>query len=364
MNPKPTSTLNLLEERWGKAWKARAGAARIALVTTFLLSIVGLATAATAGASSRIVWTRNAAASPRAQIVSARPDGRQLRELTHPKKHDFDIDAQISPDGRRVVLERDSESAVKSVVVGAGGHNKRTLDLGCVDPCALDSAPTWLATDRLAFTRIVGPFDGPNNSARSGALQSARLDGSDRRRLSERGIDGKFEDYHAHLSPDGRYVVFTRVRDDPLAVAAFRMNVDGSRVRQLTPWKLGGDLADISPATSGPTKDLVVFETYGMGAPKGKNQNLATVPSTCRSLNDCGKHIKYLTEHGAGRVASFNPAWSPNGNRIAYTLFKGPDHDHPCCVGNIWTMRADGSHRKAVSKSPRFEYRPDWGPAR
>jgi len=329
-----------------------------------VLSIGLTASASAADGGGRIAWTRNATASPRAQIVSARPDGRQLRRLTHPKKHSFDIDAQISPDGRRVVLERDvGESAVKSIVVGAGGQNERTLDLGCVDPCALDSAPTWLATDRLAFTRIVGPFDGPNGSARSGALQSARLNGSERRRLSEPGIDGKFEDYHAHLSADGSYIVFTRVRDDPLAVAAFRMNIDGSRVRRLTPWKLGGDLADLSPARSGPTKDVVVFETYGMGAPNGKNQNVATVPSTCAPVSDCRKHIEYVTEHGAGRVASFNPAWSPNGNRIAYTLFKGPDHDHPCCVGDIWTARPDGSHRKAVSQSPAFEYRPDWGPA-
>jgi hypothetical protein len=250
------------------------------------------------------------------------------------------------------------------VIVGADGDNERVLNLGCVDPCALDSAPTWLgATDRIAFTRIVGPFDAPNESARSGALQTALLDGSDIQRLSEPGIDGVFEDYHAHLSPDGGYILFTRVRDDPLSVAAFRMNVDGSEVRQLTPWKLGGDLADISPAASGPTKDLVVFETYGMGAPEGKNQNIATVPSTCASVSDCRKQIEYVTDHRAGRVASFNPAWSPNGRRIAYTLFKNGDDDHPCCVGDIWTARPDGSDREAVSQSPQFEYRPDWGPA-
>jgi Tol biopolymer transport system component len=68
-------------------------------------------------------------------------------------------------------------------------------------------------------------------------------------------------------------------------------------------------------------------------------------------VSACRKRIHYVTHHRAGPVASFNPTWSPNGRRIAYTRFK----DHPCCVGDIWTSRADGSHRRAVSKSPLFE---------
>jgi Tol biopolymer transport system component len=342
--------------------RLRGGKALLVVVCVLSIGLMAAASAAAAGGGGRIVWTRNAAASPRAQIVSARPDGSHLQALTHPKKHNFDIDAQISPDGSQVVLERDvGESAVQTVLVGADDQNEQTLDLGCVDPCALVAAPTWFGpSDRIAFTPVIGPFDGPNESAHSAVLQTALLNGSDMQRLSEPGIDGTFEDYHAHLSLDGTYVVFTRVRNDPLAVAAFRMDVDGSDVQQLTPWGLGGDLADLSPGTSA-TEDLVVFETYGMGAPRGKTQNIATVPSNCASLSECRSQIHYLThlEHGPG--ARFNPNWSPNGTQIAYTKFRGDRHD--CCVGDIYTMQADGSHRKPVSTSPRFEYRPDWGPA-
>jgi hypothetical protein len=41
------------------------------------------------------------------------------------------------------------------------------------------------------------------------------------------------------------------------------MDADGSDVRRLTPWRLDADTADLSPAASGPTEDLVAFETYG-----------------------------------------------------------------------------------------------------
>ncbi len=345
---------------------------RLLFLGVCLLTIAGLAATAIGSpsaaprggdAGTRIVWSRIDAKQTRQQLVSARPDGKRLLELTHPAKHSNDIDAQISPDGTEVAFERDiGKNRTQLMLVDSDGHYERALDLGCSDPCAVDLTPTWFNDgSRLFFTRVVGPFDAPNHSARSAALQTMLPDGTDIQRFSDPGIDGTFEDYHAHYSPDGSYILFTRVRDKPLDLAAFRMNADGSDVRQLTPWGLGGDLSDISPATSGPTKDLVVFETYGMGAPEGKSQNIATLPATCGSLSDCRKKIHYLTDYDGGRSAAFNPAWSPNGRKIAYTKFKGDDQN--CCVGDIYTMRADGTHRKAVSKSPLFEYRPDWGVA-
>lgn len=347
--------------RCGQPTHRRIRGGRPLLVVVCLLSI-GFTASASAAASGggRIVWTRNAAASPRAQIVSARPDGSHLQALTHPEKRRTDIDAQISADGKRVAFERQLTDTSKIAIVRANGQNAHFLDLGCVDPCAGDSTPTWLpAGTRIAFTPVIGPFDQPNDSARSAVLHTALPNGSDVQRLSEPGIDGKFEDYRARYSRDGSFIVFLRISNADLHVAVFRMDADGSDVRRLTPWKLDADEADLSLATNGPTKNRIVFETYGMGAPPGKSQNIATVPSTCGTASECREKIRYVTHHKGGPVQNFNPSWSPNGRRIAYTRFR----DRPCCVGDIWTARADGSHRKAVSKSPRFEYRPDWGPA-
>ena len=331
----------------------------------FLLGLLAFAVLASPAASrgSTIVWSRNTKSFSKQYIVSARPDGSHLRQLTRPKKGAVDIDASISPNGREVAFERDTfnPDTAKIGLVNANGRNERILDLGCVDPCAADAAPTWLRSGkRIAFTPVVGPFDQVNESATSAVLHTALLNGSDVERFSQPGIDGSFEDYHAHFSRDGSYVVFVRVRNADVAIAVFRADADGSDVRRLTPWGLGADLPDISLAASGPTEDLIVFETYGGGPPKGSSQNIATVPATCPSPAKCRKRIRYLTRHGDGPVQSFNPSWSPNGRRIAYTRFK-PGDRHTPSLGDIWTMRADGSHRRAVSTSPLFEYRPDWG---
>jgi len=336
------------------------GGALLALLSCLLLAAAG-------EAKTRIAWSSVDQDGAVQRLVTANPNGSDLRKLTRgQKKKTQDIDAQFSPDGTQVAFERDLDNGKTSqvVLIGADGRNERTLDLGCVEPCAADLSPTWWPGGvRINFTQVVGPFDLPNHSAHSAVLWSSLPDGTDIQRLSEPGIDGVYEDYFARFSADGSYILFTRVRNEPFNSAAFRMDTDGTDLVQLTPWKLDADLADLSQATSGPTADLAVFETYGHGAPEGKSQNIVTVPTTCGSVSGCKSKLTYLTDRGAGPRASFNPAWSPNGRKIVYTEFRDETKNHPCCLGDIYKMQADGSHRKPVSTSPRFEYRPDWGKA-
>ena len=354
-----------MDARYAAAGSPRGARTLGAVGLALALLCLSLPAPAAVQAKTRIVWSSVDSDGARQRLVTAAPNGSDLQTLTRPQaKKTQDIDGQFSPDGTQVAFERDLRNGkdAQIVLIGADGQNERVLDFGCVNPCAFDVAPTWsLGGDRINFTRVVGPFDLVNDSARSAVLWSALPDGTDLQRISEPSIDGVYEDYFARYSPDGSYIVFTRVRNDSLTTAAFRMNVDGTDVRRLTPWGINADLADLSPATSGPTRDLVVFETYGMGAPEGKTQNIATVPSTCASPSACKKQIRYLTNLKHGPKARFNPSWSPNGKRIAYTKFKGDEHE--CCVGDIYTMRPDGGQRKPVSTSPKFEYRPDWGTA-
>jgi TolB protein len=54
----------------------------------------------------------------------------------------------------------------------------------------------------------------------------------------------------------------------------------------------------------------------------------------------------------------FSPAWSPDGRRIAYRV-NPPRSDE----GDIWTMRADGTRKKNLTRSARVaDWSPSWTP--
>ena len=343
-------------------------AALVAAAILSALAVAAPAQATTRGSpggaqAGRIVWTQVLDDKfTTARIVSARPDGSGPRVLTHPGPEQFDINAVVSPGGSRVLLERDCPSGRSVLVmVGAGGRGAHIVPVSCADPCAGVEDPGWTPDGRrIVFTRVIGPFDQVNTSARSAVLYTARPDGSGMRRLSQRGIDGVYEDYHARYDASGKYLIFVRVRNRDIKTAVFRMRRDGSDVRQLTPWGVDADEPDLSLAVDGPTKNLVAFETFGHGPPEGSQQDIATVPATCHPLAACTGEIRYVTHNGSGPRTSFNPSWSPDGRRIAFTDALFPQ-DGPA-IGDIWTIRPDGSGRQQVSRSPRFEFRPDWGP--
>lgn len=349
-------------------------AARRAAVIGAVLGVAGLmlgvpavgqsagaaATAASAhvnGGPTRIVWSRFA--DPRsgtAAIVIADARGAGQQQLTHPARGIVDIDPELSPDGRLVLFERDfPDGNTRIGLVRSDGTGGRLLNLGCADPCVGDQAPAFTSDGHhVVWTPVIGPFDPGTGNAASAVLWQARLDGTHRHRLSQPGIDGGFEDYHARFAP-GRYLTFVRVRNADVKSAVFRMDRDGNDVRQLTPWSLDADEPDISPARSGPTRDLVVFETYGHGAPEAHGQSIATVSATCTSLRDCAARIWILTPGNDPAAQNFNPAWSPDGRRIAFVHFT------PKPTGDIRTMNWHGTNRRIVSADPRFEFRPDWG---
>jgi hypothetical protein len=209
----------------------------------------------------------------------------------------------------------------------------------------------------MIWTRVLGPVDQSGNAA-SVVLWKANLDGSHRRRFSQPGIDGTFEDTRARFAPGG-YLIFERLRDSDLDQAVFRMTPNHRHIRQLTPWALDADIADISPATSGPTKGLVAFETFGHGAPQGRCQAIATVPADCRPVATCASDIRRLTSGKDPQHENFNPAWDPDGVHIAFTRFA--DGQPP--KGDIWMMRWNGTHQRPVSQDARFEFREDVGVA-
>lgn len=339
---------------------------RIFLAPTIAIALavggaaIASAPAAAHGKSNFVVWSRFVDLDfSAARIVLTHSPGGKVRELTHSSNGVVDVDPEVSPDGRLVAFERDLADGTSQIgVVRTNGTGERILDLGCTAPCASDLTPMWTPDGRhLVFTRVVGPFDQPGDSATSAVLWRADLHGSTPRRVSQRGIDGKYEDYKASFRQDGD-LIFVRVRNSDFHNALFRMHPNGTGLHRLTPWDLDADLPSVSPADDGPTRNLVVFETFGHGAPDGQVQRVATVPSNCHSTAECTRHIHYLTPNRPP-VGAFNPAWSPSGRTIGYVRFIPGETTAP--VGDIWTMDWNGKHKKPLSRSPLFEFRPAFG---
>jgi dipeptidyl aminopeptidase/acylaminoacyl peptidase len=307
---------------------------------------------------SAIVWTRFVDVKfSAAGLMIADPRGTHLRRLTHPANAVVDVNAKLSPDGRLVAFERDDADGISHIaLVGVHGRRVHILHLGCTHQCLGDANPTWTPDGHhLWFTRAVGPIT--NDNAASAAIWKTDLTGRHVSRVSPRDIDGRFEDGFVQFAPAG-YIVVVRLNLARDQTAVFRMRPDATHPVRLTPWRLNADLPDVSPATSGPTRNLVVFETYGHGgAPtNGDTSAVATVSAAPRSDH----HIRYLTSRTSAPVMHFNPCWSPDGTHVAFVRFKSVESD-PIVHGDIWTARSDGSDKRPVSISPVFDFRPDWG---
>lgn len=116
-------------------------------------------------------------------------------------------------------------------------------------------------------------------------------------------------DTNPDVSPDGHTVAFIRVLDPTFGSAlsaVFTIRLDGTNLRQLTPF----DLNAITPRWSHNGRRLL-FSSHGDSFSNTVSANIYIVDAD-------GQHLRNLTNEPPGSHA-FTPTWAPNGDRFVYT---------------------------------------------
>ncbi|MBM4192887.1 MAG: hypothetical protein FJ202_00710 [Gemmatimonadetes bacterium] len=184
-------------------------------------------------------------------------------------------------------------------------------------------------------------------------IYTANVDGSDMRRITNYGV------YTAEgvLSPDGKRIVFTSLKDGDLDI--YTMNVDGADVRRLTntPGYDGG------PWWSPDGKQIVYRANHPTDAAELKDyQNLlaqrAVRPAKVELwvMNADGSNQRQVTRLGG---ANFGPSWTPDGRKI---IFSSNHKDPRGRNFDLFLVNLDGSGLEQLTTDPGFDGFPMFSP--
>jgi TolB protein len=164
---------------------------------------------------------------------------------------------------------------------------------------------------------------------------------------------------------DGQIVFRRYFNPDQTKGALFTMNPDGSHVSQITHPPDGW--RDQNPAWS-PDGKRVAF--YRQRIDEYMSRIMVVNPDTgdVREVTHCGPDLGWTKEHptpaGHYCVSDFEPAFSPDSHSIAFRRILGPDKE--CCrIEGIWIVGLDGSDpHQFTNVDPKLPQAfSDWGSA-
>ncbi len=306
----------------------------------------GSSTATFSGKNGRISFARSVG--KHTEIFTANPDGSHKKQLTVSKPSGaVSFLSDWSPNGELIAFDSNrkdidgSKDAVQIYLMRADGSDVTQLTRGDGFHGAAGWAPsgTTMAIDSDWGKRsqqgiwVINAFD-PDGVTVDEAV-----------RLTNPRADGARFDSEPQYSPDGSTIVFARFKSAEES-ALFRMNTDGSGLKQLTNFRLNVSRPDVSP-----DGQWIAFDSGDSGAP-GKTGNIYLLPiegGKKQALTDNPR----LTQDGPFELAN-NPSFSPNGRRIVYTQFHSDGTD-------LVVMKVNGEKKHAILGGSRFPNKADWG---
>jgi Tol biopolymer transport system component len=257
---------------------------------------------------------------------TVRPDGSGTQDL-----HIVATSAVWWPDGSRILITNDAAARLgkplRPATIDPDGANLRPLD--ATRNTALNLGCPGVSPDG---TRLVCEGFNDRHPDVHGIYIVRASDGGGLVRLTK-GLDA-----YPEYSPDGREVAFFRSRagvSPPGAGAIFVVGADGTGLRRVTPW----GFAFLGQSWSPSGRWIVFQRPYG---------ELYLVHPDGTGLH----RIPLNLPAGDGAL---NPAWSPDGSRIVFSLARNGD-------ANIFTVRPDGTGLRQVTRSAGMNLQsPDWG---
>jgi TolB protein len=340
ISPVPLSAPPL---RRGRSAVLRSSCVIAVIVASAILGRSALASsrvdgAARHGHNGRIVFQANVGRF--LQVFTIKPDGSGLRQITHtthvPAGGVGAENPTWSPDGATIAFDAPAGRGV-NIFTTSPGEAPAPLPLSVG---AFNGDPAYSPNGKqISFDQDIGP-----SQPKVHGIFIANADGSHARRLTTAIRSTHSYDTESQWSPDGKRIAFTRVKNSRQA-AVFIVNVNGTDLRRLTPWKLDAASPDWSP--DGRT---ILFATYWDPQP-GK---LATIDS----IRPDGSHRTVLTST-RGSQQSFRPSWAPDGTKVVFTRFTPTGKTGRL---DLYIMNPNGTGPKRLTNMPKaFPNSADWG---
>jgi len=346
--------------------------ARAAACLTFLAAACAAGPRAVAPGPAEVPGAAGARA-PAAPVASAaaapapRPADPAERRLANVRQLTFggeNAEAYFSHDGRSLTFQstRDGRACDQQYVVNVDGTGLARVS----DGRGKTTCGWFLPGDQRLFfastshagadcPRRPDPSKGYVWGIDAFDLYTAGRDGSGMRRLTSYGV------YTAEgvLSPDGRRIVFTSLKDGDLDI--YTMNVDGTDVRRLTttpgydggPWWSPDGTKIVYRAwhyAPGDTAGLRAYrELLGQNAIRPNRMELFV-------MNADGSDQRQITRLGG---ANFGPSWAPGGRRIVFSS----NHKNPRSRNfDLYLVNLDGTGLEQVTTHGEFDGFPMFSP--
>jgi dipeptidyl aminopeptidase/acylaminoacyl peptidase len=205
-----------------------------------------------------------------------------------------------------------------------------------------------------------------------GNLWLAKWDGSDNHALTY----GNKGQSHPRWSPDGKWIAFLSGREDENEIdQLWILPSNGGEAEKFTDAKGGVEDFAWSPDSK---RIVLVVKDPDPREPEKKEKEKKTVPPLVIDrfhfkqdidgyLTDRWSHLQLLDLASrkidnltSGKHDDVLPAWSPDGNEIAFVTKRGDDPDRTV-NWDVWAIGAQpGGKERQVTTSPEADPNPDW----